>query len=160
MAKTIIKELIIALLLCLAIILVLGILFYEYVPMSKTIPNPVSYSTAEDVKKELAASESMDENKVIMTYEVDSTDLNNYRRVQDYKPGKANPFSSYESSKTVTNSQNGTSGAANNSNTTKNSTSSNNKNNEQDTSNQNKSNENNTNTTTSGGQYFQDKGTK
>ena len=35
MAKSIIKELIIVLLLCLAIILVLGILLYEYVPVSK-----------------------------------------------------------------------------------------------------------------------------
>ena len=39
MAKTIIKEIIIMLLLCLAIILSLGILLYEYVPMTKTIPN-------------------------------------------------------------------------------------------------------------------------
>ena len=41
MAKSVVKEIIIALLLCLAIILVLGILLYEYAPMSKTIPNPV-----------------------------------------------------------------------------------------------------------------------
>ncbi len=34
-----------------------------------------------------------------MTYEVDSTDLNNYKRIQNYKPGKANPFSSYETTK-------------------------------------------------------------
>ena len=52
MAKSIIKELIIVLLLCLAIILVLGILLYEYVPVSKTIPNEVSYTTPEEVKEE------------------------------------------------------------------------------------------------------------
>ena len=51
MAKSIIKELIIVLLLCLAIILVLGILLYEYVPVSKTIPNEVSYTTPEEVKE-------------------------------------------------------------------------------------------------------------
>ena len=44
MAKNVIKEIIIILLLCLAIILILGILLYEYVPMTKTIPNPVSYT--------------------------------------------------------------------------------------------------------------------
>ncbi len=35
MAKTIVKEIIISLLLCLAIILLLGILLYDYVPMAK-----------------------------------------------------------------------------------------------------------------------------
>ena len=53
MAKNVIKELIIILLLCLAIILILGILLYEYVPMTKTIPNPVSYTVPEGVEEEL-----------------------------------------------------------------------------------------------------------
>ena len=108
MAKTIVKEIIIMLLLCLAIILSLGILLYEYVPMTKTIPNPVSYSTPDDVKKELVNSSSIDESQIIMTYEVDATDLNNYTSIQDYKPGKANPFSSYETTATDTATTNGT----------------------------------------------------
>lgn len=156
MAKTIIKELIIALLLCLAIILVLGILFYEYVPMSKTIPNPVAYVADDDVKKELSSSESIDEDKVIMTYEVDSTDLNNYKRILDYKPGKKNPFSSYEKTQEETNAENENSTTDENSSST-------------DTNNtgaENKSNEGNVensdgdNTSSTGGKYFQDKGTK
>ena len=96
MAKTIVKELIIVLLLCLAIILLLSVLLYDYMPMSKTLPNPVSYSTAQEVKQELAEGEEIDENQIIMSYEIDANDLNNYRRVQNYRPGKANPFSSYE----------------------------------------------------------------
>lgn len=98
MTKSILKEIIIVLLLCLAIILVLGILLYEYVPMSKTVPNQVAYTTPEDVKQELIESGALDESEVVMTYEVNSDDLNNYKRVKDYKPGKANPFSSYETS--------------------------------------------------------------
>ena len=77
------------LLLCLAIILVLGILLYEYVPVSKTIPNEVSYTTPEEVKEELLTSSDVDENQIVMTYEIDSTDLNNYKKIQKYKPGKA-----------------------------------------------------------------------
>ena len=53
MAKSIIKELIIVLLLCLAIILVLGILLYEYVPVSKTIPNVVPYNKPDAVKADI-----------------------------------------------------------------------------------------------------------
>ena len=97
MTKSIFKEIIIALLLCLAIILVLGVILYEYVPISKTIPSEVAYTTPEEVRQELIAAGDVDESEIVMTYEVNSDDLNNYRRVQDYKPGKANPFSSYQS---------------------------------------------------------------
>lgn len=148
MAKNVIKEIIILLLLCLAIILLLGILLYEYVPMSKTVPNPVSYTTPEDVQQELASSSDVDNSQIILTYEVDSTDLNNYERINDYQPGKANPFSSYETSGENTT----TNGSATGGNSTSSGSSSSNSNNTNTSS--------SGNTTTSGGQYFQDKGTK
>lgn len=112
MAKSIIKEIIIILLLSLAIILVLGILLYEYVPTNKTIPNSSSYTTPEEVKQELLASDEVDENQIVMTYEINSSDLNNYRRIQDYKPGKANPFSSYETTGSSTPSSGATGSGA------------------------------------------------
>lgn len=147
MAKNIIKELIIILLLCLAIILLLGILLYEYVPMSKTIPNPVSYTAPEEVQEELNDTSG----DVLLTFDnnsesIDSTELRNYERINKYQPGKANPFSSYETS-TSTSGENTT--TANSSTGTNNSSNSSNSNN-------NSSN----NTTTSGGSFFQDKGTK
>ncbi len=150
MTKKIFKELIISLLLCLAIILLLGILLYEYVPMTKTIPNPVSYTAPENVKQELANTEGVSEDEIIMTYEVDSTDLNNYKRIQDYKPGKANPFSSYLTPETTTN-ENGTTGAS--SSTTGNGDVANNTGTSTSGNTQDNSN-------TSGGQFFQNKGTK
>ena len=155
MAKAIIKELIIVLLLCLAIILVLGILLYEYVPISKTIPNQVAYTTPEEVKEELLASEQIDESQIVMTYEVNSDDLNNYKRIQDYKPGKANPFSSYETPVENENAENGndTTGQTN----TGTGSSSNSSSSSSTSSN---TTQNNSQTTTSGGQFFQDKGTK
>lgn len=139
MAKTIIKELIIVLLLCLAIILLLGIVLYEYVPIARTIPNAVSYTTPENIKQELAESSEIDESQIIMTYEVDSNDLNNYKKIQDYKPGKANPFSSYETT--------GESTTAGSSQSSENSS----------TGPQTNTEDRNT---TSGGQFFQNKGTK
>lgn len=148
MAKNVIKEIIILLLLCLAIILLLGILLYEYVPMSKTVPNPVSYTTPEDVQQELAASSDVDNSQIILTYEVDSTDLNNYERINDYQPGKANPFSSYETSGENTT----TNGSATGGSSSSSGSSSSNSNNTNTSS--------SGNTTTSGGEYFQDKGTK
>ena len=141
MIKSFLKELIIVLLLALAIILVLGILLYEYVPMAKTVPNPVAYTTPQDVKEELQASSEVDESQIILTYEINSSDLNNYKKIQDYKPGKANPFSSY-----VTSVPEGNGTGGQNQNPTGTSTSTGN----------NGSSSNNS----SGGQFFQNTGTK
>lgn len=146
MAKNFLKEMIIVLLLCLAIILLLGILLYEYVPMSKTVPTPVSYTIPEEAKAELQDTQGVDEEKVIMTYKVDSNDLNNYKKIQTYNPGKANPFSSYESSEPSADPNNS-------SGTTNPSTGG-----QTGSSQSNNTGSNNDNT--SGGTFFQKKGTK
>lgn len=154
MTKNVIREIIIILLLCLAIILILGILLYEYVPMTKTIPNPVSYTAPEGVEQEL--QDTSDD--VLLSFnneseEIDSAELNNYERINNYQPGKANPFSSYEES-TSTSGENTTQG---NSSTS----SSSGTNSSGATSSSGSSSSSNSNdTTTSGGHFFQDKGTK
>lgn len=94
MTKNIIKEIIIVLLLTLAIILVLGVLLYEYVPVNKIIPEKVSYTTPENIKAELETDANVDDTQIVVTYQIDSTDLNNYKKIQEYVPGKKNPFSS------------------------------------------------------------------
>lgn len=150
MAKTIFKEIIIMLLLCLAIIIVLGLLLYEYVPMSKVVPEPVSYTTPEEVQQELKEAGDVDESQVIMTYQVDSTDLNNYKTINKYKPGKANPFSAYEEKEeNQTTTANIKSETNNNNNSTRVTS--------QDSTEKTNTSEN---TTTSEGKFFQDKGTK
>lgn len=137
MAKNFIKEIIIMLLLCLAIILILGILLYEYVPISKTVPNPVSYVRTEAVEEELASSDTVDESQVVMTYEINSSDLNNYKQMQEYKPGKANPFAAASNDNTGNDNENNSSNTSSGSTTTG----------------------TNNNTSTSGG-YYPDKGIK
>ena len=144
MAKKVIKEIIIMLLLCLEIILILGVLLYEYVPSNKIIPEEVSYTTPADVQEELNKSENLENEQVILTYSIDATDLNNYERINSYVPGKTNPFSSYDTSSTSGNenqsgSSNGGTNNSNNSSSSGNTTGS-------------------TNDTNTG--YFPDKGTK
>lgn len=119
MAKNVFKEIIIILLLCLAIILILGVLLYEYVPFNKEIPEKVSYVTPQNVKEVLQTVDGVEEDKVIRTYELEETDLNNYKRVNDYKPGKPNPFSSYKTEEENTTTEGNTTTG----NTTGNSTS-------------------------------------
>lgn len=84
------------LLICLAIILILGVLLYEYVPSNKIIPEKVSYTTPTAVQEELSKGENVENDEIILTYSVDSTDLDNYERINTYVPGKPNPFSPYD----------------------------------------------------------------
>lgn len=142
MAKNIIKEIIIILLLALAIILVLGVLLYEYVPSNKIVPEKISYTTPERVATELLTDTNVDDTEVIITYQIDSTDLRNYQRIQEYVPGKKNPFESIE--KTEDENTEG------NNSTTQNT---------QGNGNNTKTNNNNNNGQTSTG-YLPDKGTK
>ena len=152
MAKNIIKEIIIMLLLCLAIILILGVILYEYVPSNKILPEEVSYVTPQNIKEELKNSDSIEEDKVILTYEIDESDLTNYKKIKDYKPGKVNPFSTYEEKTEENQTQNGQ-------NTTNNNSGSTNSDNSSSTGGSTQNSVQNTNTSTEG-TYFPDKGTK
>ena len=102
MAKNIIKEITIFLLLTLAIILVLGVLLYEYVPMNKIIPEKVLYTTPEQAKAELKEDVSENNEELYIDYHIDSTQLNNYKKIQEYIPGKKNPFESLEKNSNIT----------------------------------------------------------
>lgn len=94
MIKSIIKEIIIVLLLLVAIVLALGVLFYEYIPTNKTVPSVAEYTTSEVIKNEIA-DQVVDEQEVLVTYEITEQDLKTYEKTKDYKKGKANPFSTY-----------------------------------------------------------------
>ena len=156
MVKNIIKELIIFLLLILAIILILGVLLYKYVPANKIIPEKVSYTTPETVKTELQEDESVDNSEVIVTYKIDSTDLSNYKKIQEYVPGKKNPFASVQQTDTIqtNDSENSGTNSNNSSNAGTSTTETTNSNNTNTTTN-NSSSTNNSNTG-----YLPDKGTK
>jgi len=109
MFKSIIKEISILLLLVLAIALILGVLFYEKVPASKIIPTPVAYTTPDDVKQELKEEILENNTEVIVTYQIEDTDLRLYQAQGSYNKGKANPFADYVEpvTNTQTNSENG-----------------------------------------------------
>ncbi|MCF0124529.1 MAG: hypothetical protein HUJ68_02025 [Clostridia bacterium] len=151
MIKSVLEEIIIALLLCLVIIVVLGILLYEYVPISKTIATPVQYSMSAEIRDQLAQSEEADDSQVVLTYEVNASDLTNYKRTQNYQPGKANPFGPVlveqedsEDGNTNTGSTNGKPSSSSNSSGT----------------NDSNSNNDGTSNSSSGGKFFQNTGTK
>ena len=115
MIKTILKEAIIILLLCIAILIVLSILFYDYNPINKVIPNKIAYTTPENVKEELQEETIQTtlevQNKV---YTIEGSDLNIYKKSQSYDPSKDNPFA------TTAETDGGTTSVDNTTNSTKN----------------------------------------
>lgn len=91
MIKSVIKEIVIILLLSITIVLLLGILFYEYIPINKVIPEKEAYITPEEVKNEIE-EEIIESEKVEVTYEVTDSDLNIYKQSGTYLAGKSDPF--------------------------------------------------------------------
>ena len=160
MAKNIIKEIIIILLLALAIILILGVLLYRYTAYNKVLPEAVSYTTPENIKEELASSTNIEDQQPILTYEVTASDLKTYEKTKEYVQGRRNPFAATED----TTSQNATSG-----NTPSGSQTTGNTNTSSSSSSGNTNTNTNTNATTDSsttttnddnGNFFPDKGTK
>lgn len=94
--KSVFKEIIIILLLCLAIVVILGVIFYEYIPNNKVVPSTVeAYKTSNSIKNEIN-QEIVDTPKQTVVLEVTESDLDLYKQKNSYNPGKSNPFASVE----------------------------------------------------------------
>ena len=102
MVKSVIKEIFIILLLSIAILLILGILFYDYIPINKVVPEAETYVTPNNVLEELN-DEITESEKIEVTYEVTDADLNIYKQSGSYTEGKANPFALEENTSTSVN---------------------------------------------------------
>ena len=145
MVKSVIKEILNMLLLCIAIVLIFGLLFYDYIPTNKMIPAKEAYVTPNEVKEEI--NETITElEKTEISYEITDADLNIYKQSSSYKPGKKDPFSLSVENTSSTN------GNKNNNGNTSNGDNGNNQN--IDTSNSGKSDPNST------GTFFNDTGIK
>lgn len=95
MAKSIIKEIGIILLLIITILLVLGIMFYDYRPSTKKIPKEIEgYTLSQEMANELEETiKTAETQNIVKIYRVDSGDLKLSQRRDQYIPGKKNPFS-------------------------------------------------------------------
>ena len=119
--KNFLKELMITILLCIALVLILAVIFYDYIPINKTIPEPVEYTTPaslSEVKEELNKAVQNEEERIIVTYEIDDSDLSGYKKQGSYKEGKVDPFSisNYENNTTTNSSSSSTSNSTKNNN--------------------------------------------
>lgn len=66
----------------------LGVIFYNYIPTNKAIPNKLAaYTTPENVKTEIEEEVEAAEKEEI-TYQIDGTDLKLYKATHGYTTGK------------------------------------------------------------------------
>ena len=92
MGKVIFRETIIALLVSIAVLLILSVALYNYMPSNKVIPETVEYTPTKEIQEQLSSAVEDNSKEVIVTYEVTANDLDNYEKTNEYNPGKANPF--------------------------------------------------------------------
>lgn len=103
--KSVLKEIIIILLLCCAICLILGVVFYEYIPTNKVIPSTVEpYTTSNTIKEEIN-QEITEFQKQTIVMEITDSDLKIHKQERSYDSGKINPFA--KSSSGTTNTEKG-----------------------------------------------------
>ena len=113
MAKNIVKEIIILLLISLAILLILGIILYDYMPNNKIIPEVKEYQKSAEMKEALLNAKAEEGTKVVLTYEITNSDLNMYQNTKEYRAGKLNPFEEYSEEVSSENTEEDTSNTGN-----------------------------------------------
>lgn len=105
--KSVLKEIIIILLLCCAICLILGVLFYDYIPTNKVVPSTVeAYATSNTIKEEIN-QEITEFQKQTVVMEITDSDLKVHKQENSYDSGKLNPFAKSSANATNNNTVNG-----------------------------------------------------
>lgn len=93
MGKEIIKQTAIVILACIAILLALALILYRYIPSNKVVPSKVqAYAMPENIKAEIDEKTEEELREQSQIYEVTDSDLDMYKSVKSYNPGKSDPF--------------------------------------------------------------------
>ena len=104
MAKSIFKEILIILLACVAIVLIMAVIFYNYIPTNKIIPAKVTaYKTPENIQTEITEDTIGSYTTQEKEYTIENSDLSKYQVTQSYNPGKPDPFAEYSEANVVDN---------------------------------------------------------
>ena len=103
----ILKEIIISLLSCFLILLILGVVFYRFIPKNKIVPETIKYQASQEVQSEINSEVDSNSNKIIKTYEITASDLEKYQKNKDYDPGKNNPFAPITDEEDISSTGNG-----------------------------------------------------
>lgn len=114
----VIKDLIISVLIIICIIVILSIVFYDKISLSKVIPEAEEYFLTEEMEQEIEDTDLEEAQEVIVNYYIDATDLKKYEKTNEYNKGKSNPFAaeSYDAGETTNTVDGSASNSTNNTN--------------------------------------------
>lgn len=87
-----IKDLIISILIVICIALVISIISYNKISLSKVIPESQEYILSSEMQEDLNKSHTDEATEVVKTYYIDAADLRKYESTKEYDKGKKNPF--------------------------------------------------------------------
>lgn len=127
---SIIKNITLMLVLSAVIIMMIGIVFYDYIPNRVEVKDANEYETQESTTKVLAAIKDEEQNlfgttkvdsdgnidTVIHAYSLDAGDLRVYEQSNSYESGKADPFDDIASDSTGNSGANNSGGTTNSGN--------------------------------------------
>lgn len=88
----IIKQIIISVLIVICIIIVLSLIFYDKIALTRVIPEAEEYFISEKMEEEIEESDLESTEEVVIKYHIDSSDLRKYEKANEYVKGKSNPF--------------------------------------------------------------------
>lgn len=88
----IIKDLIISILIVVCIVVILSVVFYDKISLSKVIPESEDYLLSDEMQQGIDDSTSDEEKEVVTKYYIDAADLKKYEKTKEYNKGKKNPF--------------------------------------------------------------------
>ena len=87
-----IKDLIISILIVICITLVVSIIFYDSIALSKVIPQSEQYELSDEMQNDLKETQVDKSKNIVTTYHIDAADLKKYEKTNEYNKGKQNPF--------------------------------------------------------------------
>lgn len=93
------RELLILVFLLVIIFFVVGVVFLEAVPRDEDFPKVISYRAESSVLRALREIENSNEKNtennqnLLKSYTIESSELNNYATNKNYESGKTDPFS-------------------------------------------------------------------
>ena len=88
----IIKNLIISILVIIGLILILSLIFYDKIALSREIPEVDEYYLTEEMQDEIEEGNLDDAEEVVINYHIDAADLKKYENNNEYFYGKNHPF--------------------------------------------------------------------
>lgn len=89
-----IKDIIISVLIVTCIVLILVVIFYNKTGLTKFIPEAEEYNMSEEMQNDFTQTVEQEDNTIIK-YKLDSSDLKQVEKTNEYDKGKKNPFSEF-----------------------------------------------------------------